>query len=306
MLLDLAPQRLVAGAGYSSNLHWQLFTGSSADCMGFFCDWGLKSGQFSDEAASTAHRLLARTDRNLLFNALLRVAARKLGRRDDNIPWSERRHFDSRGTYLFNSSGLDAIAHRARLGVVEMGDYIATFAAADAAIAAGQRNVFAVVNELDELGHKAGGTAPEYAEFARKVLERARLTVAHYRRAYPAERVRLLSDHGMHDVHYSVDPARALHRHIGIPGQDYLLYTDSVYLRAWFGNDAVASRFVDATAGLTSLRYLDDAERATLGISSPSFGDIIGVLADGVVFSPNMFALWVRGGPNGMHGYLSN
>lgn len=306
LLLERKPQRLRAGAGYSSNLHWELFAGRTADDLGFFCDWGLKSGWRLGAPGNIKHRLLSRTDGNSLFNTAIRVVLRKLGRRDDNILWSERRYFDHSGSYLFSSESSDAREHRARLGVIESGDYISTFISTDKAISEGQKNIVAVVNELDSLGHQVGGSAPEYSTLARKILDRAKHSISLYRATFPDEKVRMLSDHGMHDVKFSVDPLPALHRHLGYPGEDYLIYTDSVYLRAWFLNDRVGRRFIEVVASLNFMRILTTLEREQLGITSPEFGEVICALNDGVVFNPNMFSLWVRGGPAGMHGYLSD
>lgn len=306
LLLDRAPQRLKAGAGYSSNLHWQLFAGLTADQLGFFCDWGLNADQSYAHLPGSLNRLLQKTEGNSLFNGLVRIARRKLARQDDNIPWSQRHHFRRTGSYLFSTPDAIATAERARLGVIEAGSYPATLDATDAAISAGRRTILAVINELDGLGHKVGGSAPDYTRLARQVLERAQQTVRLYRAAFPSSQVRLMSDHGMHDVHYSIDPSNSVLRHMGLPGHDYLFYTDSVYLRAWFRTPDHAARFTAVTNSIPALRVLAPTERAELGIYDTRFGDVIGVLADGAVFAPNMFSLWVRGGPCGMHGYLSD
>jgi hypothetical protein len=306
LFLGNMPQRLQAGAGYSSNLHWELFTGAQADRLNFFCDWGLKEQYSFDETPPLLHQVLQYTDRNNLFNAIIRILRRKLARTDDNIPWSQKRHFERGGTYLFSSDQPGAKTERDRLGVLDEGDYQATLAKIDQKISNGQANVFAVINELDGVGHKVGGSAPEYAVLARRILQRAQKTIQHYRRCFPMERIRLLSDHGMHDVLYCVDPTSVVLRRLGQPGRDYVYYTDSVYLRAWFRTDEAAKRFDAAISQIPAARRLGTRERARLGISNQHFADLIYVLCDGAVFSPNMFSLWVRQGPQGMHGYLSD
>jgi hypothetical protein len=112
----------------------------------------------------------------------------------------------------------------------------------------------------------------------------------------------VFSDHGMSDVHGSVDLIPEVERLLGTNGKRYLAFYDSTMARFWVQDEAVRDRLISALQRRTDGRVIPDDELAQLGgrFDDRSQGDVIFVLKEGLILLPSYMG---RSMLAGMHGY---
>lgn len=106
----------------------------------------------------------------------------------------------------------------------------------------------------------------------------------------------VVGDHGMADVEHVVDPRSIVARLAGLR-----VFVDSTLLRLWGSSGAIAEARRVLQGALPQLTFLDREalERERLPVAGSPYGDAIGVLPEGQLFSPS----FVGGRVRGMHGY---
>ncbi|MBK8171124.1 MAG: alkaline phosphatase family protein [Sandaracinaceae bacterium] len=149
---------------------------------------------------------------------------------------------------------------------------------------------------LDGALHRTGNTSEEtFAVVDRiaKEISRAREAMA---RGGATVRTIIVGDHGMADVHTTIDP-RSTVRELG----DIRVFVDSTMLRIW-GDDrqvAKARKVIDSAhfpGNFFDAHALRERHAPTEGAP---YGDAMFVLDEGVIFAPS----YVGGKVAGMHGY---
>ena len=114
--------------------------------------------------------------------------------------------------------------------------------------------------------------------------------------------VYLVSDHGMVDVHSTVD---VMGRLKSLPvrwPRDYLPFFDSTMARFWWRGDEARRAVTEALSQEALGRWLDDAELERLGARFPArdYGDAIFLLNPGALMVPSFMG---KGPLAAMHGY---
>jgi len=117
-----------------------------------------------------------------------------------------------------------------------------------------------------------------------------------------APRVYLVSDHGMVDVHSTVDVMGCLR---GLPlrwPRDYVAFFDSTMARFWWRGGRARAAVVEALAAEPGGRWLGDGELERLGALFPGrdYGDDIFLLHPGVLMVPSFMG---KRPLAAMHGY---
>lgn len=149
---------------------------------------------------------------------------------------------------------------------------------------------------LDGALHRTGNRSEEthgvIANIARNIA-RARDAMG---RGGKTVRTIVVGDHGMADVHTTVDP-RALVRDLGAAR----VFVDSTMLRIWGSSSELeTARTIIERANLPGI-YLDENSLVNrhAAMEKHAFGDAMFVLDEGVIFAPS----YVGGKVAGMHGY---
>jgi hypothetical protein len=106
----------------------------------------------------------------------------------------------------------------------------------------------------------------------------------------------VVGDHGMADVEHVVDPRSLVSRLAGVR-----VFVDSTLLRLWGSDGALAEARCVLEGALPHLTFLarEALAREQLPVEGSPYGDAIGVLPEGHLFSPS----FVGGRVRGMHGY---
>jgi predicted AlkP superfamily pyrophosphatase or phosphodiesterase len=161
--------------------------------------------------------------------------------------------------------------------------------------------LFLYTPELDALMHGVGlfdhaveSKLRGYERFLRSVIERGS-------KCHRDVTLCVLSDHGMTDVHKTVDLWGEVTKAGYRLGRDYLAFYDSTMARFWCDDgtrDRVAALLQDAGVGL----LLSDAELAAYGclFEDRSYGNAIFLLHPGIMIVPSFMG---REGLAAMHGY---
>lgn len=161
--------------------------------------------------------------------------------------------------------------------------------------------LFLYTPELDALMHRVGvfdhsveRKLRGYERFLRSVIERGG-------GCHRDVTLCVLSDHGMTDVHTTVDLWGEVTKAGYRLGRDYLAFYDSTMARFWCGDairDRVAALLQDADAG----RLLSEEELAAYGclFEDHSYGNAIFLLHPGIMIVPSFMG---KVGLAAMHGY---
>jgi hypothetical protein len=162
--------------------------------------------------------------------------------------------------------------------------------------------VFLYLPALDSLLHAqgSGGEAVAqhlrwYEQRLRRLLERAHDTAEHVEFA-------LFSDHGMSNVHGSVDLIPDVEGAVGRNGDRYLAFYDSTMARFWVKDAPTRDRLVELLARRSGGRVLPDDELGQLGVrfDDRSQGDLVFALKEGLILLPSYMGRTMLAG---MHGY---
>jgi hypothetical protein len=302
--------RLAPGFGYSINLHAELFAGLTPDEVGFFGEWALDSAQAPGRRYSRALPLLNTTLRPYLLNRGVQTILTRRYRPDrimPNLPLARLGDFAIHGEKVTDPAFGKPTLFTRHPELVRVTAEGLTKGRRDAVLIdrtaalvhAGAANVYLPLPDLDGIGHLHRTDGTEWNAHLAWLDAALDQLADRFLDRHPSGDVLLVSDHGMADVHGGVrfgieaalGPARA---------DRYLYFTDSTLVRAWSSDPLHLWRVQDFVAGVPRLRVVTDAERATYGLTNPSFGDVIGVLDEGWCFEPSTFARHI---PRAMHGY---
>lgn len=291
--------KLLPGIGYSSNLHYAIFQGKSPDDVGFFTDYAYIP-RVADTSPSKAFAILDQVD---AANSCVRYLRRIITKRNDNIPFSESRHFHKSSMYLFQEGSSLSLFGRESI-VINNSNVDHAFDDAVSKVESGERNIAVVINELDELGHQYGSSSIEYEAAASHILDRSQDLFSRFETACPEGARLLISDHGMADEYAAVNIVDGLYERFGLPGEHYFFFCDSVYLRVWSDERAVLNNLRSFFSHIDCLVLVDADERRRFGVTKRVFGDLIYRLRQGYVFKPNCFGLVLKRSARGIHGYM--
>ena len=292
-------QKIIPGIGYSSNLHYLLFDGKTPDELGFFTDYTWKNAK-----AKKTGRIRRTCDEIETANNIVRAAARKITKLNDNIPFSERDFFYKNGKYKFLTENPTSVFGVQTDMAYEGNNYEACFDKAHKLLQKGSDSIVVVLEELDHLGHAVGFMGDPYIHSAKEILSRTDKLFHDFHAKYPEGICILISDHGMSDVVCGVNIVDGLKKRFGLPGEKYQMYMDSVYLRVWCDDDLYLKQIESYLQDIEILVMISDREAIRYGVTSKCFGDKIFRLKEGYVFYPNYFGLSVRGPVKGIHGYM--
>ena len=159
------------------------------------------------------------------------------------------------------------------------------------------------IGDLDAVGHRYGPNSTERRAAMRRVDAGIRDIFSHLEHLYDRISCVVIGDHGMADVHGTVDVEGALRR-AGIRQEQGLAYfLDSTMARFWLFDEAMRSRVETALYELPGGTILTqkDLDRYHLNYSHNRFGDLIFQADPGILISPNYFQ--GKRPIKGMHGY---
>lgn len=289
--------KLEPGVGYSSNLHYQLFQGRTPDEVGFFTDYSLENDG-CERSVSRVHRLM---DTFPAINEIYRYARKKGTGRTDNIPFSELRCFENKGSYLFMEDGPCNVFGQEVCKCYER-SIDGSFDKALQNISAD--HIVVVLEDLDEIGHACGCRSREYATAASRIMDKTKRLFKEFSQHHEDAFLLLVSDHGMAYVLSGLDVMMPLRNRFGDAGPRYQYLCDSVYLRVWSKDEDLLSEIRAYLDGISVLNRLSSETRDRFGVTNRKFGDEIYCLSEGYGFSPNCFGLILKTLVRGMHGYM--
>jgi len=155
---------------------------------------------------------------------------------------------------------------------------------------------FVYASALDGALHHAGNESESARNALRTISERIDRTRELLARGGNKVTTLVVGDHGMADVQHVVDPRPLVARLAGVR-----VFVDSTLLRLWGPEGAIAEARRVLHGALPELTFLDREAlaREQLPVAGSPYGDAIGVLPEGQLFSPS----FVGGKVRGMHGY---
>lgn len=304
--------RLIPGFGYSSTNQVELLSGLTPDDLGYYGEWTYDP----DNSPFRRWRLplrMASPVRHIYY--LDRAAHRVLGKVTKlavkNVPFSQIGYFshpyisvfdkrfprDSllklpnvKGAFSYNYGSLPwpeidrAVYKRAKELIAELHE--------------GQHLVVSMT-KLDMIGHLFGPDSPQYRE---KIAELDCWLADLYESLlarFPSGILAVMSDHGMANVSRGVTPN--IEKVFGSPRPDkYFYYLDGTLLRVWTAKKSLAGEIGDFLQELKIGSVATPSERASFGLTSSSFGDVIFMIDEPLMFVP---CFWGGRISRGMHGY---
>ncbi len=298
------------GFGYSINLHAELFAGLTPDQLGFFGEWTFDPAQAPARRYAGLLPILERLCRPYWLNRGLQSVLTwhyRPGYRMPNLPLARLADFAHVGRKIgrpgFPKPSI--FDRHPRLRLLETQRLKkgardgALVAQAKRCIDEGISRLFVPLPDLDGIGHRHGTRSPEWQQQLARLDGWVSGLAERFLARHPDGDVLVLSDHGMAEVERGIRfaPESTLgpaHR------QRYLYFTDSTLLRVWLAEPALAPRLDEALGLVPGLHRITRTERLEYGLQNPAFGDVIGVLAEGLCFEPSTFARHI---PRAMHGY---
>ena len=301
--------RLVPGLGYSVNVKAEIFGGYRPDDAGFFCEW-----MYDPEGGGGRRWLwsvLARVSPAGTYwdRALHKMVSRLLRVELANIPWALRGQFQKAPVNAYEDGfplptvfsrlrGLRKVLYSRYPGGTDR-DRSAVADAREAVRTRACERLFLALADLDHVTHRVGVGLPEHRAKVRSLDASLRELAEECWTINGAAQVMVVSDHGMANTRRTVAPH--LDRHFGRPSErGYAYFVDATLLRVWTAQPGLAEEVAQHLAGLGWGHCLSVEERQRYGLTAARFGDIIFLLDEGLVFSPNFFG--VRP-PRAMHGY---
>jgi len=297
------------GFGYSINVKAEIFGGYTPDKAGYLNELSysmisrLQKYSFFLQALRPVKRFYY-LDRitHKIFSRLFHFDAK-------NIPFEYLRFFEKSGTEAYRDEfNLPTIfSHMNNLKKVcyyhypysKKRDYF-IFRDSLQVISSGRYdNLFVASGDLDSITHNYGvGSREHIARIVELDDYLSRLYDAFQSRVENGCFI-IVSDHGMANVSASVHVN--MEREFGKATEySYLYFIDSTMLRVWAFDERKKVEIEEYLSGLTSGRILSVQERINYGITSKTFGDMIFLLNEGLVFSPSFMGRKVA---KAMHGY---
>ncbi len=302
--------RMRPGFGYSINLHPELFSGLTPDEVGFFGEWALDPERAPGRRYRALLPLLDKICRPYLLNRGLQTLLTRRYRPDrimPNLPLRWLGEFAILGEKVGQPgyehpsifSRHPALQPISTEGLTKGQRDAAVVRRAATAIAEGQSQLYVPLIDLDGIGHAHRRSSPEWEAHLDRLDGWVDDLSDRFLRRHPDGQVLVLSDHGMADVHGSVE--LRIETDLAPAGRDsYLYFSDSTLLRVWIFDPALGPAIAEYLGSSDVSRLIMQEEREQFGIANPAFGDFIAVLDEGMCFRPSTFA---RNIPAAMHGY---
>lgn len=298
------------GFGYSINCQTELFTGLTPDEVNYWCEYSYEPGHGVVRSGALGVLDVFRPWRPP-NRAWHKVVDRILGVGTKDIPFSYLKYFAKSGKELFASDfPFDSILKRdgvrvfsykdfPRLPTPEARDWAIFDAGLDAIEDPETRGVVLALGNLDRVGHwELPGTEPYWA--VRDAIEQRTIEVIEaFGKNHPDGTIIVLSDHGMSPVDTIV--SLDIEGKFGAPSPErYIYFVEGTILRIWSPDAQLREQLHSYAGGFPDVEVITPEERIRLGVSNPSFGDIIAVTHDHAMFVPSFWGVLPS---KGMHGY---
>jgi len=303
---NIAP--LQPGFGFSANIYYELFAGLTPDEVGYLNKFVRREEgpPVADPPELLAKALDALGPTPLLSRGFHILYDRLAGTGQlATIPFQYLQYFE-RNEYhdVFYTDSFETVFNVFDFDIVTTLDnsFETPEDAVEATIETAETaNRLFVGLSIDGITHRHGVDAPRRIERARNLDDWCASIVEAFRdnTGDSDPDIVIFSDHGFVDVEQSVSVD--LESRFGTPDPDsYLYFLDTTVARVWCEDEALRDDIATYFDSLDVGRVLTDAERADFGITSESFGDIIFLLEEGIVFHPSFM-----GGrlDEAMHGY---
>ncbi len=303
--------RMVPSLGYSVNCQTELFTGQSADELGFWCEWSAAPETSPFRPFRHLFKLLAPLESIYPAKRLFHRFVDKLApvSYTKNIPIPYLAMFDETGFSVFDprfkSPSLlddpkltkflhhqfppgperDAQITRAVLGYIEEQEK--------------PGSILLTLVEIDHCSHWEGvGSGPYMTQLTENDAYIRDLTTA-YLAKEPDGVVFVVSDHGMTNIERTIKVD--LESRFGRPStRSYMYFSEATLFRVWIYDDALFEEIRDYLDAIDDLEGLDDKDRRELRLTRRSFGDLIYHTPVGVQIVPSF---WGNKPSVGMHGH---
>jgi hypothetical protein len=304
-------RKVLPGFGYSINVKAEIFGGYVPDSVGYLNEW-----TYNPHAPLRKYHKVFRALRKLrriycLDRVVHKVLSMFLGQNLQNIPFE----------YLpfFTKTGIEAYRDEFAMPTIFSGmenlkkvcyyhyhndkkrDYHVYSNTMKAISDQTYDNIFAAFGDLDGVTHEYGVGSEEYNKKVEELDNYLCQMYKEFSSKNPKGSFLLISDHGMANVNKSVDIN--MEKEFGRAGEDtYLYFIDSTMLRVWAFDERKKSEIEKYLKNLGCGKVLNRQERINYGITSKTFGNIIFLLNEGVVFSPSFMG---HKAAKAMHGYSS-
>jgi len=156
---------------------------------------------------------------------------------------------------------------------------------------------------IDPIGHKYGPNPEAIGQYLKDVDYLVHKLHLRFKEKFKSGIFLVLSDHGMNQVHMTVDIKKKLNNlNLTIP-KDYIYFIDSTMARFWFFNEKAKKSILDNLSDINEGSVLQNLDLKILEIDriGHRYGETIFALKNGYVFFPDFFR-WSYP-PKGMHGY---
>ncbi|MEM3715305.1 MAG: alkaline phosphatase family protein, partial [Nitrososphaeria archaeon] len=259
---NLRYYKMLPAIGYSSNIHWLLFLGKTADKLGYFTDWNLIENNYKNKK-----NLCSLSPLNYLYNIrplndIVRFLKGKIGLNNNNIPITEKNIFINKSCYYFNCKKSRFIEAFGKLFYFLNIDNLSESIIKNKvkSLISRYNNIMLVSNKLDNIGHLKGPSSYEYEQSCIKLVNSIIYLLKELEYSYPLNFI-LLSDHGMSQIKAFIDILTPIYSKYGIPGNKYYLFCDSVYLRIWTRDKYLLENIKKYLDDLYEIRFIDEDKR---------------------------------------------
>lgn len=303
--------RLVPGLGYSVNCQTELFTGKSADELGFWCEW-------SAEPETSPFRSLRPLLKVLQPLEWFYPAKRFFHRVVDkfapvsytkNIPIPYLADFDETGFSVFDprfslpslldDPQLTKFLHHMFPPGRERDRKMTEAVLEHIEKTDAPGSILLTLVEIDHCSHWEGvGSEPYMEQLAENDAFIRGLTNA-YLAKEPEGVVLVVSDHGMTNIERTIEID--LESRFGKPSRKrYLYFSEATLFRVWIEDQSLRAPIAQYLDGIDDLERLEEDERREFGLTNRRFGDLIYHTPVGVQIVPSF---WGPKPSVGMHGH---
>jgi len=157
-------------------------------------------------------------------------------------------------------------------------------------------------NHLDHLGHKFGPTPFAFREKLKKIDMYTEEIITLLQEKTPSLSVLVLADHGMSEVHKTLNMLEDLGQLKSQMFRDYVVFVDSTMIRFWFLTKKAKQEICEHLQQTKCGHILTSSEKKLLKTPLDlKYGEIIYVVDEGYVLHPCFFHS--KSLVKGMHGY---
>lgn len=302
--------QIASGLGFSINIKPEIFGGYTADQIGYFNEWMYKTdSRFRHH--KTWLKLLSIFSTNYYADRLVhRLLGRFVFKKNIlNIPFNYLPYFDAKGTSpyaddfelptIFSQASKFQCIRYKDISFSPNRDQEIFQKAADRLESDDYNTFFIASADLDNLTHRFGINSNEYNS---KLLELDNLIgecIDIFNKRHSDGTTIIVSDHSMAEVTGSVTIKPE--QKFGKPSQNsYFYFIDATMLRVWLFDPKLHKPWIDYLSEFEQGFLLSEEERSDYNVRTRSFGDLIFLLHEGLVFNPTF---WGNGVARAMHGY---